>query len=183
MRDIIYIIHKFQEAELKCCEIKWVRGPGYAEDQSPEKTSLRGDISPTWKGNLELIHLTRESGTFQEEEISIQRKRGAIWYFKSGKKCGRKNKWGQIISDHMSSPKNARLCPGVTGNRRGVWIRGLPWSYMSLRKIAGRWTGWAECESRGTNQNAVKITQARADKELIWAMVQGRIKKEDKYEI
>lgn len=32
------------------------------------------------------------------------------------------------------------------------------------------------------NQNAVEITQAKADKGVIWAVVQGRIKKEDKHE-
>lgn len=32
------------------------------------------------------------------------------------------------------------------------------------------------------NQNTVEITQAKADKGVIWAVVQGRIKKEDKHE-
>lgn len=86
-----------------------------------------------------------------------------------------------IWCDHMSSPKNVWLSWGDE-EPLGVWIKGLPWSYVSLRKITGQCIRWSVYEDRETNHNAVKITQARADKGLIWAVVQGRIKKEDKYE-
>lgn len=86
-----------------------------------------------------------------------------------------------IRCDHMSSPKNVWLSWG-DGEPLGVWIKGLQWSYISLRKITGQCIRRSEYEDRETSHNAVKITQARADKGLIWAVVQGRIKKEDKYE-
>lgn len=47
-----------------------VAGPGKAENQSSEMTSLQGDISPTWEENLEFIHLVMESGAFQEDKIA-----------------------------------------------------------------------------------------------------------------